>query len=109
MDSVYVMQKIYPYEDSCIMGIYSSMEDAKKAIQPRIEKQNLEQYMRAAFYRWKKLVKNEKMYVSNRFYQLRNTWVLIKDTPYEIIWHEQYSRIHINEYQIGKSTTFFYI
>ena len=66
MGDVYVMQKIYPFEGSSIMGIYSSMENAKQAIQPHIENDNLKQYICAAFYRWKKLVINDDHFLHGR-------------------------------------------
>ena len=107
MDSVYVMQKIYPYEGRRIIGIYSSMKNAKETIRPVIEKDNVEQFMGAAFYRWKKLVKDENLYVSSRFYQFRNKWVLIKDTSDEMTWVEPYSYISIQQYELNKPTVFF--
>lgn len=55
MSDVYVIKKCYPYEGSSIMGIYSSMENAKEAINPYIENENLLQYLCASFYRWKNL------------------------------------------------------
>lgn len=106
MSDVYVMTKCNPYEEgSSIMGIYSSMENAKNAIQPFIENDNLKQYICAAFYRWKKLVFNDDHYLhGTTFYQLRNKWSLIKDTHHEIRWHEEYSDIHIHPYKMDNPT-----
>ena len=109
MSDVYVIKKSYPYEGSSIMGIYSSMENAKEAINPYIENENLLQYLCASFYRWKKFILNDDDCLhGTTFYQLRNKWSLIKDTPHEIRWHEEYSDIHIHPYQIDKPTLYFF-
>lgn len=82
MESVFIMEKHYPYEGRHVMGVYSSMDIAKDTILPLIVEQNLKSKLCAAFYRWKnKTTPATPNYVSDRFYSFRNTWGLIKDTP----------------------------
>lgn len=106
MDKVYIAFKGFSYEGNYVIGVFSTLNGAREAIEPYIHMENKNHTLCAAYYRWKRVNKSDDiMHLSKRFYSMSKEWREIQRESTALEWISEYSYIVVREFDLDKTVT----